>query len=182
MLRDEGSTRLSEYDHFPAPLYATDERGTITYFNPACVDFAGRIPTVGVDRWCVSWKLHGDDGEMPHDQCPMAIAIREGRPVRGVEAFAERPDGQRTRFRPFPTPVIDAVGRTIGAINLLVPLDGHAEHQLRATAAKCRNLAKWVSDDQASKTLKFMATECESQAEVLRVDEGAKEPHSAPPV
>ena len=171
MLRVEGPNRLRQFDQFPAPVYATDASGTITYFNPACVEFAGRTPALGNDQWCVSWRLQTDDGaELPHDQCPMALAVREGRPVRGVEAYAERPDGERTRFRPFPTPAIDEDGSVIGAVNLLVPVDGAAEVKLRATAAKCRSLAKWVSDDRASETLKHMAGECESQAEVLRLD------------
>lgn len=171
MLREEGPRHLSHYDHFPAPVYATDERGTITYFNPACVEFSGRTPTVSVDQWCVSWKLQTDDGKaLPHDQCPMAVAVREGRPVRGVEAYAERPDGERTRFRPFPTPSLDQHGGVVGAVNLLVPLDGDAERRLLATAAKCRNLAQWVNDDRASETLKHMAEECEEQAAVLRVE------------
>jgi hypothetical protein len=32
---------------------------------------------------------------MPLDQCPMAIALKEKRPIRGAEAVAERPDGTR---------------------------------------------------------------------------------------
>lgn len=171
MLRDDGSHRLREFDQFPAPVYATDDGGKIVYFNPACVEFAGRTPTLGVDRWCVSWKLHSDDGRpLAHDQCPMAVAVRESRPVRGIEAFAERPDGKRTRFRPFATPAFDDTGRVMGAVNLLVPVDGKSHRGLLATASKCRNLARWVSDARASATLKHMAGECETQAEVLRLD------------
>ena len=171
ILRADGPDRLRQFDQFPAPVYATDERGTITYFNPACIAFAGRTPALGIDRWCVSWKLHGDDGAaLPHDQCPMAVAVREGRSVRGVEAYAERPDGSLTRFRPFPTPAVDEDGSVIGAVNLVVPVNGDAERKLLATAAKCRNLAQWVNDRQASDTLKHMAGECEGQAAVLRLD------------
>lgn len=171
MLRDNGARQLSVFDLHPAPLYATDAGGTIRYFNSACVEFAGRTPVLGVDRWCVSWKLHDSDGAaLPHDQCPMAIAVREGRSVRGVAAFAERPDGVRRGFRPFPTPAIDAAGSVIGAVNLLVPTDGHRRRSLLATATKCRNLACWVSDRQASDTLKHMADECEQQAAVLALN------------
>jgi hypothetical protein len=49
----------------------------------------------------------------------MAIA-EKGRAVRGVEAVAERPDGTRVRFIPFPTPLCEAEGRVVGAINMLV--------------------------------------------------------------
>ena len=171
ILRDTGARALSDFDEFPAPLYATDSTGKIIYFNPACVDFAGRTPTLHVDRWCVTWKLFTDDGTfLPHDECPMAVAIRDGQPVRGVEAFAERPDGERTRFRPFPTPALDDAGRVIGAVNLVVPVDGNAHRHLLARADKCRSLAKWVTDKKAEKVLTRMARECERHAEALRLD------------
>ena len=166
-----GPDRLGYFDQFPAPVYATDECGAIIYFNAASVEFSGRTPVVGDDHWCVSWKLQTDDGTpLPHDQCPMAVAVREGRPVRGVEAYAERPDGERTRFRPYPTPAMDPDGQVVGAVNLLVPVDGDTGRKLRAMATKCRDLARWVTDDKASKTLTHMAAECEGQAAVLRLD------------
>jgi two-component sensor histidine kinase len=69
----------------------------------------------------VTWKLYWPDGTpLPHDQCPMAIALKEGRPVRGAEAVAERPDGTRVPFIPYPTPLRDADGNVVGAINMLV--------------------------------------------------------------
>ena len=163
--------RLAEFDAFPAPVYATDQEGKLTYFNLACVEFAGRVPAVGEDRFCVSWKLQSDDGApLPHDQCPMAIALRENRPVRGIEAFAERPDGGRRHFRPFATPAHDATGNLIGGVNLLVPTDGEACRELLSTAQKCRRLSKWVDDASTSATLTHMAVECEGHAAVLTLD------------
>ncbi len=44
-------------DELPAAIYVTDAEGVITYFNPACIDFTGRRPEVGQDRWCVTWRL-----------------------------------------------------------------------------------------------------------------------------
>ena len=40
----------------PAAIYVTDAEGTLTYYNQACVELAGRTPRVGADKWCVSWK------------------------------------------------------------------------------------------------------------------------------
>jgi len=100
----------------------------------------------------------------------MAVAIRNGKPVRGVEIFAERPDGSRIKGRPFPTPVIDDAGRVIGAVNLLVPVDGSTHRNLIARAEKCRSLAKWVTDKQTENVLTGMAKECERHAEALRLD------------
>lgn len=170
-MRDLGPQALHDFDDFPAPLYAVDETGEIVYFNPASIHFAGHKPTLHVDRWCVSWKLFGCDGTpLRHDQCPMAMAVRNGQPVRNVEAFAERPDGARTRFRPFPTPVIDDAGRVTGAVNLLVPVDGNTCRELVAKAEKCRGLARWMTDKQAKDVLTDMAQECERHAAALRLD------------
>jgi PAS domain S-box-containing protein len=104
----------------PAAVYTTDASGRITFFNQACIDFAGRVPEIG-DMWCVSWKLFRPDGvPLPHEECPMAIALRENRPVRNMELVAERPDGSRICFMPYPTPLRDPDGRLIGAVNMLV--------------------------------------------------------------
>src|SRR3546814_20970768 len=57
---------------------------------------------------------------MPHDECPMAVTLKTGRPVRDVEAIAERPDGSRYSFTPYPTPLYDAAGTITGAVNMLI--------------------------------------------------------------
>ena len=110
-------------DALPAAIYATDAEGRLTYFNRAAVEFSGRVPELGTDQWCVSWKLYRADGApMAHDQCPMAIALKEGRAVQGVEAIAERPDGTRIWFEPHPTPLRDSNGRIVGGINMLLDI------------------------------------------------------------
>lgn len=107
----------------PAAIYMTDREGRITFFNDAAIEFSGHVPTLGSDEWCVSWRLYTSDGEpLPHEQCPMAVAVREGREIRGVEAIAERPDGTRVPFIPFPTPLRDENGVMVGAINMLVDI------------------------------------------------------------
>jgi PAS domain S-box-containing protein len=52
----------------------------------------------------------------------MAIALKEGRTVRGAEAIAERPDGTPVWFTPFPTPLRNAEGEIVGGINMLVDI------------------------------------------------------------
>jgi PAS domain S-box-containing protein len=106
----------------PAAVYTTDETGRITFFNEAAVEFAGRRPEIG-QMWCVTWRLYHPDGSpMPHEECPLAVALKENRPVRGAEAIAERPDGSRRWFSPYPTPLRDSSGRLTGAINMLVDI------------------------------------------------------------
>jgi PAS domain S-box-containing protein len=106
----------------PAAVYTTDAKGRITFYNRAAVEMAGRVPQPG-EEWCVTWRLYQPDGTpLPHDECPMAIALKENRPVRGAEALAERPDGRRIPFVPYPTPLHDAEGNLVGAINMLVDI------------------------------------------------------------
>jgi PAS domain S-box-containing protein len=118
----------------PAAIYTTDAEGKITYFNQAVAELAGRSPTIGSDEWCVTWKLYHPNGTpLPYDQCPMAIALKESRAIRNAEIVAERPDGTRIPFIPYPTPLRDSVGKIIGAINMLVDVSErkHAETQQR---------------------------------------------------
>ena len=170
---DPKADTLEMLEGVPAPVYATDADGRITHFNRACIAFSGRRPIAGQDRWCVSWKLFTDEGEsLPHDQCPMAIAIKEGRPVRGAEAIAERPDGSRVRFRPFPTPVFDERGEAVGAVNLLLDVTDRSQTEFwRTQAQRCRRLAKSVGDNRTRLTLKHMAEDYERKAtSSVRID------------
>jgi len=107
----------------PAAVYMTDAAGHITYYNAAALDLWGFRPKLGEAKFCGSWKLYQPDGTpLPHDQCQMAMALRERRPVRGAEAVAERPDGTRVPFIPFPTPLFDASGTLVGGVNMLVDI------------------------------------------------------------
>src|ERR1700732_4659954 len=121
-------------DALPMAIYTTDANGRITFFNQAAVELSGRTPEIGNDQWCVTWRLYWPDGRaMAHHECPMARALKEDGSVRGEEAIAERPDGTRVPFMPYPTPLHDAAGRLIGAVNMLVDLTARkkAEESLR---------------------------------------------------
>jgi len=120
----ESEQRFREMiDALPAAVYTTDAQGRLTHFNQAAVKLSGRVPNLGSDQWCVTWKLFRPDGSpLPHDQCPMAVALKEGRCVDGMEAIAERPDGKRVWFVPYPRVFRDADGRIVGGINMLVDI------------------------------------------------------------
>jgi PAS domain S-box-containing protein len=142
----ESERQLREIlDALPVALYTTDAEGRITYYNEAAVELSGRRPVLGDDKWCVTWKLSWPDGTaLAHDECPMAVALKEKRAVRGAEAVAERPDGNRIPFIPYPTPLFDAAGQMIGAVNVLVDI-GHrkeAETQQRLLFAELNHRIK----------------------------------------
>jgi PAS domain S-box-containing protein len=154
----------------PAAIYTTDVQGKITYYNEAAVALAGRTPTLGSDEWCVTWKLYRPDGTpLPHDECPMAVALKEGRPIRNAEAVAERPDGTRVPFIPYPTPLRDAKGNVVGAINMLVDVSERkqAETQQRVLFNELNHRVK--NNMQMLQSLLRLAGKQTDNAEAQRV-------------
>jgi PAS domain S-box-containing protein len=141
----------------PVAVYTTDAEGRITFYNRAAAELWGHHPERGSSQWCGSWRLYWPDGRpLPRGECPMAIALKEGREVRGVEAIAERPDGTRVRFMPYPTPLRDTSGRLVGAINLLMDMTERHDADLESA----RLAAIVVSSDDAiiSKTIEGRIT------------------------
>ena len=140
------SNDLLHPGHVPAMLeamgvavYTTDPEGRLTFYNAAAAALWGWSPPLREQRWCGSWRIYRPDGALlPHDQCPMGLCLAEGRPIRGVWAYAERPDGSRVPIAPFPTPMRDAAGRMIGAVNVLVDISGLRAAEAARAATEAR--------------------------------------------
>ena len=168
----EGLRYRDFLDALGVAVYTTDAAGSITFFNEAAATFWGRRPELG-EEWCGSLRLFHIDGRpLPHGECPMAIALQENRPVRGVEAIAERPDGSRVRFVPYPTPLRDARGTMIGAVNVLVDVteQRRVEEALEATSTALRG-SNAVKDEflgLVSHELRTPVTTIFGNAQILR--------------
>jgi len=66
----------------PVALYTTDAEGRITFYNEAAAALWGCRPELGDSKFCGSWKLYWPDGTpLPHDECPMAMALQQKRPI-----------------------------------------------------------------------------------------------------
>jgi PAS domain S-box-containing protein len=123
----------------PLAVYMTDAEGRLTFYNEAAAALWGCRPKLGESMFCGSWKLYRPDGTaLPHDKCPMAMALYQRRAIRGMEAIAERPDGTRVSFIAYPTPLFDVSARLTGAINMLVDIGDH-KHLRAATHLAERN-------------------------------------------
>jgi len=157
----------------PTAVYTTDAAGRITFYNQAAAELWGVGPELSKSEFCGSWKLYAPDGTpMPHDECPMALALRERRPIRGMEAISERPDGTRIPFIAYPTPLFDAAGVLTGAVNTLVDISERreAEQQILESEARYRGIAAIVessADAILTKDLKGMITSWNRGAERL---------------
>jgi len=123
ILRESERHLRAVINALPVAIYATDADGNLTHFNQTAVEFSGCTPELGNDKWCKGLRLfHPDGSPMPYEDCPMAIALREGRPLFGVEAMAERPDKARINFLAHPTPLRDTSGNIVGGINMLIDI------------------------------------------------------------
>lgn len=157
--RTQESERRSQsvLEAMPTAIYTTDAAGRVTFFNEACVELAGRRPEIGIDQWCIAWRLYATDGApISPDQCPMAIALKEARPVRGAELIVERPDGRRANVIPYPTPLFDRNGRLTGAVNMLV--DVTEKHQAYLHSAYLASIVASSDDAIIGKTLDGIVT------------------------
>jgi PAS domain S-box-containing protein len=135
----------------PVAVYTTDAAGRITFYNEAAAQLWGVRPELGKSEFCGSWKMYWPDGTpLPHHECPMALALKEGRPIRGMEAIAERPDGTRVPFIPYPSPLFDASGALVGAVNTLVDITDRykTEQRLRESEDRYRGIAAIVESSE----------------------------------
>src|SRR5690606_9079937 len=100
--------------------------GRIALFNEAAVELWGARPEPGVTRWCGSRKIYTADGEpLAPDAVPMAVLLREQRPVNPVEIIIERPDGSRRFVLAHPKLIRNDAGEVVGGQNMLVDVTEH---------------------------------------------------------
>lgn len=78
-----------------------------------------------------------------------------------------RPDGSRRAFVPYPTPLFDGDGEFTGAVNMLVDVTHEQATELSQQAARCRRLARAITDAKTSEILAEMAKGYAEAAETL---------------
>lgn len=123
----------------PAAVYTTDAEGRITRYNQAAVDLWGCRPPLGVARWSGAWRQYWADGRpMSPEECPLAQALAQNRPIRGLEIIIERTDGTRFSVASHPTPLRDVSGVPVAGVDILVDLteQKRAEREMQDSAAE----------------------------------------------
>jgi hypothetical protein len=85
-----------------------------------------------------------------------------------MTATAERPDGTRVNFLPFPTPLFGPSGEFVGAVNILIDVTEFRQiEELRSQAERCRRLANSIGDQATVDVLRRMADDYEAKARDL---------------
>lgn len=142
-------------DALPGAVYATDAAGRLTFVNPAAAALWGHHLPLGTVPWPAPWRLLAPDGRpLAADEVPVAQALRAGRPPRDLAAVVERPDGTRVAVSANPAPLLDATGRLVGAVDLMVPAVDHGDVDHARLAA----IVSSSSDAIVSKTLDGIVT------------------------
>jgi two-component system, chemotaxis family, CheB/CheR fusion protein len=155
-------------DKLPAAAYACDAEGLITHFNQRAADLWGREPKLNEpsDRFCGSIRLFSPDGDpIEHNQCWMALAIKEDRAYDGFDIVIERPDASRVYGIAHAHPLHDESGILIGAVNVVVDVSDRK----RGEEAQGRLIAIVESADDAiiGKDLNGVITDWNAGAEKL---------------
>lgn len=135
-LRESERRFRAMIDSLPAAVFTTDWQGRLTHFNPALLDLMGLEPPFGSRQWSQSWKLmHADLTPVLDVMAALSSPTRE-------ELIAERPDGSRRWFIPYPTSLKDAEGAIVGSINMLVDITDRkvAQEALRQSEERFRRI------------------------------------------
>jgi PAS domain S-box-containing protein len=144
----------------PAAVYTCDVEGRVQLFNKAAAELWGREPAIGKDMWCGSWKIFSPEDGSPVelDTCPMAVCLKEGRPVYGAEIVVQRPDGSKRNVAPNPRPIFDSHGKLIGAVNMLLDITEQkiAGRAIKESEERFRMMAElvpiiiWLTDKEGN--------------------------------
>jgi PAS domain S-box-containing protein len=85
----------------------------------------------------MSWP---DGRPLAHHECFMAQSIAAGQSIAATEVVIERPDGSRRHVMPNLQPILDAAGRVVGVVNVLVDITSRKQFEslLRSSEERYR--------------------------------------------
>jgi len=127
-------------------IYTCDPRGFIKTYSKAAATLWGREPDIGKDLWCGSWKIYDKNGvDLSKGKHPMAIALKEGRLVKGDGLIVQRPDGSYRHINSYSSPLVDANGRLDGVVSLLIEIS-EQEIKERKNQEKYKTIFDQASD------------------------------------
>ncbi len=135
-LRESEAFKAQLLSILPLGVYTCDTSGVITSYNKRACEMWGRVPAIGdpSDRYGGSLRMYTLDGEpIPHARSPMGLTVQDGIPRRDHEIVIERPDGTRIVALVNPSPIRDAQGAMIGAVNCVLDITARkrVEEELR---------------------------------------------------
>ena len=127
----------------PVATFSCDADGKVKIYNKAAVDLWGGEPDIEKDLGQGSWKVFDSEGNpIVPNLCPIAIALREGKIISGMEIIIERKNGERRHVNSHAVPFIDLTGKITGAVNMLTDITESKEGQ-KALELQNKELANY---------------------------------------
>jgi len=135
----------SALDAIPTGFCVCRGDGTLARYNRRAVELWGRAPRLGDPHEFSgsNFRRYTPEGvPLPFAATPVAVVLRSGVPVRGVELIIERPDGSQVPVLMNVAPLKDAEGRVDGAVCSFQELTElkRAEEALRASEAELQSV------------------------------------------
>jgi PAS domain S-box-containing protein len=135
----------SELDAIPTGFCVCRADGALVRYNKRAVELWGRAPQLGDtgEYSEINFRRYTAQGvRLPFAATPVAVALRSGVPVRGVELLIERPNGSQVSVLMNAAPLKDSQGRIEGAICSFQELTERkrAEEALRASEAELQSV------------------------------------------
>src|SRR5215469_3752044 len=135
----------SLFDAIPTGFCVCRADGALVGYNKRAVELWGRAPQLGDtgEYSEINFRRYTPHGvRLPFAATPVAMALRSGVPVRGVELLIERPDGSQVSVLMNAAPLRDEQGRIDGAVCSFQELTERkrAEEALRASEAELQSV------------------------------------------
>jgi PAS domain S-box-containing protein len=132
-------------DAIPTGFCVCRADGALLRYNKRAVQLWGRAPRIGDPTEIADRNFHRYTAEgvpLPFAATPVAVTLRSGVPVRGVELLIERPDGSQVSVLMNAAPLQDTQGRIDGATCSFQELTERkrAEEALRASEAELQSV------------------------------------------
>jgi PAS domain S-box-containing protein len=132
-------------DAIPTAFCVCRADGALLRYNKRAVQLWGRTPRIGDPTELAERNFHRYTAEgvpLPFSATPVAVALRSGVPVRGVELLIERPDHSQVSVLMSAAPLQDAKGRIDGAVCSFQELTERkrVEEALRASEAELQSV------------------------------------------
>ena len=101
------------------PVFLVDEDGVLEYYNEPAEELLGQryeeTGQIPLETWGTLWAPTGLDGrKLAPEELPVAVAVRERRPVLGIVSI-RRPDGSDRQLTITALPFEAADGSHLGA-------------------------------------------------------------------
>src|SRR5512135_294353 len=135
----------SALDAIPTGFCVCRADGTLLRYNERAVELWGRTPQLGDagEFSETNFRRYTAQGvPLPFAASPVAVTLRSGVPVRGVELQMERPDGSQIPVLMNVAPLKDTEGRIDGAVCSFQELTERkrVEEALRASEAELQSV------------------------------------------